>query len=96
MEPYMTLCYTIKHSYIELFSHTMKKICVILQVPTTCKPKYAQAMMRQLYIINLKSADFILEKAHMANTLGNLCGLPHIFYEIDLLLEHRNKEFKLF
>ena len=46
MEPYMTLCYAIKHSDTGLLRHAMREICVILQAPAAYNPKYAQAMMR--------------------------------------------------
>lgn len=60
MEPYTTLCYAIKHGDIGLLRHAIREICVILQAPAACKPKYARAMMRQLHIIDTKSADPIL------------------------------------
>ena len=96
MEPYMTLCYAIKHGDTGLFCHAMREICVILQALVACKPKYARAMIKQLHIIDTKSAAPILQEAYLANALVNPCGLPHTFYEIDLLLEHQNGEFKRF
>lgn len=52
--------------------------------------------MRQLYIIDTKSADLILQEASLANTLVNFRGLLYIFYEMDLLLEYQNRELKCF
>ncbi len=94
MEPYITLCYAIKHGDTRLLRHTMKEIYVILQAPAACKPKYARAITRQLNIIYTKSVDPILQEVYLANALGNPHGLPHTIYEMDLLPEHQNGEFK--
>lgn len=96
MEPYLTLCYSIKHGDIGLLRHAMREICVILQAPSACKPKYARAMLRQIHIFDTKASDPILQEAYLANALVNPRGLPHTFYEMDLLLEHQNGEFKRF
>lgn len=53
-------------------------------------------MLRQLHIIDTKAADPLLQEAYLANALVNLRGLPHTFYEMDLLLEHQNGECKRF
>lgn len=42
------------------------------------------------------AADPELRNAYIANALVNIRGLPFTFYEIDLLLEHQNGEFKRF
>lgn len=52
--------------------------------------------MRQIHIIDTTAADFILQEAYLANALVNPRGLPHTFYEMDLLLEHQNGKFKRF
>lgn len=46
MEPYMTLCYAIKHGDTGLLRHAMREVCIILQAPSANKPKYALAMLR--------------------------------------------------
>ena len=96
MEPYMTLCYAIKHGDTGLLRHAMREVCLILQAPSASKPKYAREMMRQVHIFDTKAADPILQEAYLANSLVNLRGLPDSFYEMDLLLEHQNGEFKRF
>lgn len=96
VEPYMTLCYSIKHGDIGLLKHAMREICIILQAPSTRKPKYAREMLRQIHIFDTKAADPILQEAYLANALVNPRGLGHTFYEMDLLLEHQNGEFKRF
>ena len=53
-------------------------------------------MLRQLHIFDTKASDPQLQDAYLANELVNPCELPHTFYEIDLLLEHQNGEFKRF
>lgn len=53
-------------------------------------------MLRQIHIINTKAVDPILQEAYLANALLNPQGLPQMFYEMDLLLEHQNGEFKRF
>lgn len=96
MEPYMTLSYVVKHGDIGLLWHSMREVCIILQAPLANKPKYARAILRQVHIFDIKAADSQLQEAYLANALVNLCGLPHIFYEIDLLLEHQYSKFKRF
>lgn len=64
--------------------------------PSACKPKYACELLWQLYIIDTTTAYPILQKAYLANALVNLRGLSHIFYKMNLLLEHQNGELKYF
>lgn len=92
----MTLYYAIKNGDIGLLWHAMRKVGVILQAPAASKPKYARAMLRQLYIFDIQAADHILQKAYLANALVNPKGQPRTFYEMDLLLEYQNGEFKRF
>ena len=92
----MTLSYAIKHGDIGLLRHAIREVTVILQAPSARKPKYAREMLRQLHIIDTKAADPILQEAYLANALVNLRGLPHTFYEMDLLIEHQNGKFKRF
>ncbi|MCJ1464122.1 hypothetical protein MMC07_002735, partial [Pseudocyphellaria aurata] len=96
MEPYMTLCHAIKHGDTGLLWHAMREVAIILQPPVAAKPKYARAMLRQLHIFDTKAATPVLQEAYLANALVNLRGLPNTFYEMDLLLEHQNGEFKRF
>lgn len=96
MEPYMTLCYSIKYGDVGLLRHAMREVCVILQAPSARKPKYAREMLRQLHIFDTEAADPQLQEAYLANALVNPRGLPQTFYEMDLLLEHQNGEFKRF
>lgn len=96
MEAYLTLCYFIKHGDISLLQAAMQEVCIILQEPIANKPKYARKMLRQLHIIDTNASDLILQKAFLANALVNLQGQKDSFYEIDLLLEHQNGEFKRF
>lgn len=53
-------------------------------------------MLRQLHIFDIQAADPILQEAYLANALVNPRGRLQTFYEIDLLLEHQNGEFKRF
>lgn len=92
----MTLCYSIKHGDNGLLKHAMREICIILQAPAARKPKYAREMLRQVHVFDTKAADPILQEAYLANALVNPRGLGHTFYEMDLLLEHQNGEFKRF
>lgn len=89
IEPYITLCYSIKHSDIGLLRHAMHE-------PSAHKPRCALEMLRQLHILDTKAADPQLQQAYLANALVNPPGLPQTFYEMDLLLEHENGEFKRF
>lgn len=67
-----------------------------MQAPSACKPKYACELLWQLHIIDTTAAHPILQEAYLANALVILRGLPHTFYEMNLLLEHQNGEFKRF
>ncbi|MCJ1349198.1 hypothetical protein MMC31_007434 [Peltigera leucophlebia] len=96
MELYMSLCYTIKFGDTGLLRHIIREICIILQAPLSGKPKYARAMLRQIPVFDTEATDPILQEAYLANALVNLRGLPHTFYEMDLLLEHQNGKFKRF
>ncbi|MCJ1471184.1 hypothetical protein MMC07_009832 [Pseudocyphellaria aurata] len=96
MEPYLTLCYAIKHGDTGLLRHAIREICIVMQAPLASKPKYAKALLRQVHIIDTTAADPTLQEAYLANALVNLRGLPHTFYKMDLPLEHQNGEFKQF
>lgn len=96
MEPYMTLCWSIKHGDTGLLKYAMREICIILQAPATRKPKYARELLRQVHIFDTSAADPVLQKVYLANALVNPRGLGHTFYEMDLLLEYQNGEFKRF
>lgn len=74
----------------------MRELTIILQAPSARKPKYARKMLRQMHILDTNAADPILWQTYIANVLVNPRGLPLMFYEIDLLLEHQNGEFKQF
>lgn len=70
--------------------------------PSSCRPhqpkssKYAREMLCQMHILDTTAVDPVFQRAYIANALVNLRGLPFTFYEMDLLLEHQNKEFKRF
>ncbi|MCJ1465963.1 hypothetical protein MMC07_004582 [Pseudocyphellaria aurata] len=96
MEPYLTLCCAIKHGDTGLLRTAIREVCIVMPAPSASKPKYAKALLRQVHIIETTAADPTLQEAYLANTLVNLRGLPHTFYEMDLLLEHQNGEFKQF
>lgn len=53
-------------------------------------------MLRQVHILDSNAANSILHKAYIVNALVNPRGLLHTFYEINLILEHQNGEFKRF
>lgn len=92
----MTLCYAIKNGDTGFLKYALTEICIIFQLPVLGKPKYARAILRQIHIFDTKAADLVLQKAYLANALVNFKGQSNIFYEIDLLLEYQNREFKHF
>lgn len=49
-----------------------------------------------MHILDIAAADLIFQNAYIANALVNLRELPFTLYEMDLLLEHQNGEFKRF
>lgn len=96
MEAYLTLCWSIKWGDVGLLKDALREVTIILQAPSAKKPKYAREMLRQMHVLDTTAADPILQRAYIANALVNLRGLPFTFYEMDLLLEHQNGEFKRF
>lgn len=96
MEAYLTLCWSIKFGDVGLLRDALREVTIILQAPSAKKPKYAREMLRQMHILDTTAADPVLQRAYIANALVNLRGLPFTFYEMDLLLEHQNGEFKRF
>lgn len=96
MEAYLTLCWSIKWGDVGLLKDALREVTIILQAPSGKKPKYAREMLRQMHVLDTTAADPILQRAYIANALVNLRGLPFTFYEMDLLLEHQNGEFKRF
>lgn len=96
MEAYLTLSYSIKWGDVGLLKIALRKVCIIIQAPSANKPKYAREMLRQMHIIDFNAADPVLQNAYIANALVNPRGLPHTFYEMDLLLKHQNGKFKRF
>lgn len=96
MEPYMTSAYVIKHGDVSLLWWAMQEMYKILQALSAQKLKYAKEILRQLHIFDIEAFHPQLQTAYLANALLNPCGLPYIFYEIDLLLEYQNREFKQF
>lgn len=93
---YMTFCYAIKNGDTGLLKYALRKVCIIFQSPVVGKPKYARMMLKQLHIFNTKAADPVLQEAYLANSLVNPKGQSRTFYEMNLLLEHPNGEFKRF
>lgn len=41
IEAYLTLCYFIKHGDIGFLQNAIREVCIIMQAPSACKPKYA-------------------------------------------------------
>lgn len=71
-----------------ILCYVIREVCIIFQTLVVLKPKYIRAMLRWIHIINTKSADFILQKAYLANIFINPRKMSQTFYEIDLLFEH--------
>lgn len=92
----MTFCYAIKNGDISLLKHAMREVYIIFQAPAASKPKYARAMLRQVYIFDIKAADPSFQEGYLANALVNPRGKPKSFYKMDLLLEHQNGKFQQF
>lgn len=49
-----------------------------------------------MHILNTRAAHLKLQKTYIANVLVNLQSLSFTFYEINILLKYRNREFKRF
>lgn len=47
-----------------------------------------------MHIFDTKAIDLVLQNVYLANALINFKGQLRTFYEINLLLEYQNREFK--
>lgn len=94
MELYKSLFFTIKNENTGLLKYIIWEICIIFQSLIVKKPKYVNAILKQIHIINIKATDSIFQGVYLANILVNSWGLLQTFYKMDLLLEYQNKEFK--
>ena len=74
----------------------MRELTIIIQALSVRKLKYAREMLRQIHILDTNTMDPIFWRAYIANTLVNPHSLPFMFYEMDLLLDYQNGEFKRF
>lgn len=68
------LCYSIKNGDISFFKYAIKEICIIFQALIALKPKYARAILRQVYIFNTKVTNSIFQEKYLANTFINPRG----------------------
>lgn len=73
----------------------MREICITFQVIVILKPKYIYKMLKQMHIFDTKIIDLILQQTFLVNILVKLQSIGYTFYNIDLLLEYQNKEFKM-
>ena len=96
IEAYLTFCYAIKIEDVSLLRDAVRKITIILQALSARNPKYAWKMLHQMHILDINAANSELRNTYIANALVNIQSLPFTFYEMDLLLEHQNGEFKQF
>lgn len=69
IEPYITLCYAIKHGDISLLRYALREVTVIFQVPVAKMPKYAKTLLKQIHIIDTKAVDPIFQEAYLVNAL---------------------------
>lgn len=67
-----------------------------MQALVASKPKYAQALLRQIHIIDIQAGDSILQEAYLANALVSPHELPYTFYKMNLLLKYQNGKFQRF
>ena len=72
----MILRHIIKTGDTGLLCYELKEVCIVLQAPAALKPKYAKAILRQIYIIDTKAADHILQEAYLVNIFVNPRGIP--------------------
>lgn len=90
----MILYYVIKNGNNGFLKYALRKVYIIFQFPVVEKPKYVRAILRQVYIFDTMAIDPVLQESYLANLFINPRGQARIFYEMNLLLKHQNKEFK--
>lgn len=96
IELYLILSYSVKWGDVGFLKIAMREIAIILQAPSVKKSRYVRKILGQIYILDRKGSDPILQNAYIVNSLVNFRDLPFTFYEINLLFEHQNGEFKRF
>lgn len=92
----MTLCYGIKNGDTGFLKYALREVCIIFQSPVVGKLKYIKIILKQVYSFDTKTADSVPQEAYLANAFVNPKGQPRTFYEMNLLLEYQNGEFKWF
>lgn len=60
MQPDMTLCFIIKYGDIGFLKYAFWEVAIILQAPAAKQPKHANILLKQIHIIDTKTADPIL------------------------------------
>ena len=94
VELYLTLRYAIKHADIGLLRYALRHITVIFQAEAADTPKYAQALLYVLHLVDSPAATMRLQECVLSNSLVNLQGAKDSNFELDRLLELLNNNLK--
>lgn len=57
---YLTLYWLIKWGDIGFLQNAIQELIIVVQAPSTMKPKYVKVILCQMYIFNTNAADLIL------------------------------------
>ena len=96
VEIYLTLKHAIKYADIGLLRHALRAVTVIFQAEIAGTPKYAQALLYTLHLVDSPAAAIELQECVLANSLVNLRGNADTNFELDRLLELLNNNLKAF
>lgn len=96
VEIYLTLKYAIKHGDIYLLRHVLRRVAVVFQADVAGTPKYRQALLYTLHLIDTPAASTRLQDCVLMNSLVNLQGVNDSNFELDRLLELLNNSLKAF
>lgn len=66
----------------------MQKVAIIFQIIFAKKPKYTKKMFYQIDIIDIITANQVLQNAYITNISVYFSGLLFTFYEMNPFLEY--------
>ena len=96
VEIYLTLKYAIKHADIGLLRYALRLTTVVFQADVAGTPKYAQALLYTLHMVDSPASSTELQNCVLANSLVNQRGKSDTNFELDRLLELLNNNLKAF
>lgn len=92
MEAYLLLKFSIKNADIDLLRQALRQATILFNTGKTKTPRYAQALLYTLHIVDSPAADVDLQRS----VLANIQGARDTNFELDRLLELFNNKSKTY